>query len=97
MQQAEIELCGRTYTVRPLTLGQMRRYETQIESLNATPGTVPFAAIVGLIPLLAEALESSPQEVETLVDVVTFPRLWALLMGASGMSRGESQPVSAAQ
>jgi len=94
-----IDLGGRAVTVRPLTLGQMQKYEAPILALAETnpDGGSYLRKMVALLPLVAECTGLPEDEIGALVNIRNFPEVWRAIMSVAGLASatpGEVTPQS---
>lgn len=93
----DVVLSGDTYTVPPLTLGQVKRLTptlTNIQSLvTGQSTTIPAEALDAIVDVAYEALnrnyECTKEELFDLIDVAVGPELIMAVMGASQMKPKE--------
>ena len=95
----EIELGGQTYTVPPLSLGQLERHEDTIASLSHVEGDKMFASFYRALPFIHDAFsrnypEMTREQLADLIDLANFNDVLQAVMNASGLKRaGETQPA----
>lgn len=99
IESVKLTLRGRDVTVRPLTLGQMQRFETEIAAISDATSPLPHTQkMAHLLPLLAESMGLDVDTAGEILDISNFLNVWKALMNVSGINQapeGEAQPVPA--
>lgn len=97
-QAVKLTLRGREVEVRPLTLGQMQKYEADILALPDQSSPLTYMQkMARLLPMVAEAMGVSVEDAGAIVDIANFLQVWKALMNVSGLTaapEGEAAPVA---
>lgn len=88
----EIEICGRTWTVPPLTLGQIRRMWPELSTLKTDRLMADPGVITSVVKFVTAALQRNypdltEEQVEEMLDIANAPAVFMAVMTGSGLKR----------
>lgn len=89
----EIEMAGRTWTVPPLTLGQLRRLGSAVEIMRADREMLDPEVIDAVVTVVTAALRRNypdldEEEVAEMLDIAAAPAVFVAVLTGSGLKRG---------
>jgi hypothetical protein len=89
----EIEMGGRTWTVPPLTLGQLRRLGARVEVMSADKSMLDPEVIDAVIAVVTDAMQRNYPDLDEaavaeMLDMSNAPAVFVAVLTGSGLKRG---------
>ena len=94
----EVEFAGQSWTVPPLTLGQLRRLMPKVRELSAVDHQMGETQIGVLVEIVTAAMqrnypELTAEQVEDLLDLGNAGMVLSAVLTGSGLKRGNGLAV----
>lgn len=94
MSRISLTLCGREFTLSPLTLGDLRRLEPALLGAEQRVAS-GFSSMLALVPVIHASIsklhpELALEELEELLDMNSFAEVLGRVLETSGLMRKSS-------